>query len=150
MMTAAGRPELIDDPRMTTPGGRRQHLDELFDILQAWASTVPDADTAEEILSHHKLATGQVRTVRDICDSDWSAARHATVAISDRGGGTFRIPNSPWRFAGSDPGIVGSVRFRGEDNRAVLTELLGYDEATIDRLEADGVLSSRVPATATD
>jgi hypothetical protein len=43
--------------------------------------------------------------------------------------------------------VRGEPRFRGEDNRDVLSELLGYDDATIDRLEADGVLSSRVPSS---
>ena len=37
------------------------------------------------------------------------------------------------------------VRYRGEDNRAVLGELLGIADAELDRLELEGVLSSRVP-----
>jgi len=36
-------------------------------------------------------------------------------------------------------------KYRGEDNRAVLTELLGYDDDRLDALESDGVLSSRLP-----
>ena len=66
--------------------------------------------------------------------------------MSDRGGGTIRIPNSPWRFAGSDHGIVGAARYRGEDNRAVLAELLGYDDATLDRLGGRRRALRRVPA----
>lgn len=150
LMAAAGREDLIDDPRMATPGKRRQHFDEIKTVIFDWAATVPDADTAEEILSKHKLATGQLRSVRDVCDSDWAEARDAVVTVSDRAGGTIRLPNSPWRFAGSDHGIVGSVKFRGEDNREVLAELLGYDDARLDRLEADGVLSSRIPAGITE
>ena len=42
-------------------------------------------------------------------------------------------------------GVRGEPRYRGEDNRAVLAELLGIDDAELDRLEAIGVLSSRVP-----
>jgi crotonobetainyl-CoA:carnitine CoA-transferase CaiB-like acyl-CoA transferase len=68
--------------------------------------------------------------------------------VSDRGGGTIRIPNPPWRFSGAEVGVRGDPRYRGEDNRAVLAELLGYDGATIDDLEAAGVLSSRVPSSA--
>jgi hypothetical protein len=43
--------------------------------------------------------------------------------------------------------VAGTPKYRGEDNRTVLTELLGFDNDRIDQLEADGVLSSRIPAT---
>jgi CoA:oxalate CoA-transferase len=149
-MRAAGRDDLIDDPRLATQLQRKEHVGEILDALRAWAATVPDGDAAEGALTDAGMAAGQVRTLREVCDTDWAAAREVTTAVSDRGGGTIRIPNSPWRFAGSDHGIVGSPRYRGEDNREVLSELLGYDGETLDRLEADGVLASRVPAGATD
>jgi hypothetical protein len=41
--------------------------------------------------------------------------------------------------------VRGEPRYRGEDNRAVLGELLKLDDAELDRLEADGVLSARLP-----
>jgi crotonobetainyl-CoA:carnitine CoA-transferase CaiB-like acyl-CoA transferase len=68
------------------------------------------------------------------------------VEVSDRGSGTLRIPNAPWRFAGSEVGVRGEPRYRGEDNRNVLRELLGLDEAALDELTAAGVLVSRVPS----
>ena len=58
--------------------------------------------------------------------------RGAIVEVSDRGGGTIRIPNPPWHFSGADVGVRGEAEYRGEDNRAVLAEVLGYDDATID------------------
>jgi len=88
--------------------------------------------------------------VREVCASDWASAREVTVEVSDRGGGTIRIPNSPWRWDHGDHGVRGAPRYRGEDNRAVLAELLGYDDERLDRLEESGVLSSRVPAGATE
>ena len=146
-MRAAGRDDLVDDPRLSTQLQRKDHVGEILGALRDWAATMPDGDTAESQLTAAGLAAGQVRTVREVCDTDWAAAREVTVAVSDRGGGSIRIPNAPWRFAGSRHGIVGAPRYRGEDNRAVLAELLGYDDATLDRLAAEGVLSSRVPLT---
>ena len=67
------------------------------------------------------------------------------VDVDDRGGGTVRLPNTPWRFASADVGMHGEPRYRGEDNRSVLGELLGLDDAELDRLEAEAVLSSRLP-----
>ncbi len=69
--------------------------------------------------------------------------------MSDRGEGTIRIPNPPWHFSDAEIGVRGPARYRGEDNREVLAELLGYDDATIDELESDGVITSRVPTSRT-
>ncbi len=56
------------------------------------------------------------------------------------------MPNVPWRFSGApDVAVSGVPKYRGEDNRPLLAELLGYDDDRLDDLEADGVLSSRVP-----
>ena len=50
--------------------------------------------------------------------------------------------------AGSDVRAGGVPKYRGEDNRAVLSELLGLDAAALDQLESQGVLTSRVPGGA--
>jgi crotonobetainyl-CoA:carnitine CoA-transferase CaiB-like acyl-CoA transferase len=57
----------------------------------------------------------------------------------------LRLPNSPWHFSGAETGMRGRPSYRGEENRQVLTELLGLSDADVDRLEASGVLSSRGP-----
>jgi CoA:oxalate CoA-transferase len=145
-IAAMGRPELADDPRFTDVPTRLQHFGELVAIIREFASTVPDAAAFEERFSAHQLAVGRVREPGELTDTDWARERGAIVDVDDRGGGTLRVPNAPWRFSGSpDVGVSGTPRYRGEDNRGVLAELLGYDEGTLDELEADGVLSSRLP-----
>ena len=124
---------------------RREHLDEIEGILRDWAAKMPDAVAIEEALAPHKMATGRLRSVRELCSTDWAEAREVVVETSNRTGGTFKIPNTPWRFAGSDVRVAGNVRYRGEDNRDVLAELLGLDGDALAKLEANGVLSSRIP-----
>ena len=144
-MMSIGRHDLIDDPRFADTAGRLEHLASIFAAMVEWASTMPDAQSIEDAMSPNKLAVGKLRSVRDVCDTEWADERDAVVHVTDRGDGTIRIPNAPWRFANSDVHAGGEPRYRGEDNRAVLHELLGLDDATCDRLEADGVLSSRLP-----
>ena len=50
-----------------------------------------------------------------------------------------------WGQRGSDIRLQGTPRFRGEDNHAVLSGLLGLSDDELARLDRDGVLSSRVP-----
>jgi len=144
-MLTAGRADLIDDPRFADTAGRLANLDVIFAALDEWATTMPDADAIEAAASHHKLAVGRLRSVHEVCDTDWASEREAVVEVPDRGDGTIRIPNAPWRFEGSEVRTGGEPRYRGEDNRAVLSELLGLAGDELDRLEADGVLSSRLP-----
>ena len=100
---------------------------------------------SRRVLAEHGLAMGVLRTVDEISHTDWAEARGAVVEVDDRSGGTLRIPNSPWRFSGADTGVRGVPAYRGEHNREVLSELLDVSEPELDRLEADGMLSSRPP-----
>jgi crotonobetainyl-CoA:carnitine CoA-transferase CaiB-like acyl-CoA transferase len=146
-LRAMDRTDLADDPRFTTVADRLEHLDELTAIIKDFAATVADPETFERRFAEHGLAVGRVREPGDLASTEWAAARHAVVEVDDRGGGTVRVPNAPWRFdEAPGVGVHGEPRYRGEDNRAVLADLLGYDGERIAGLEADGVLSSRLPS----
>jgi crotonobetainyl-CoA:carnitine CoA-transferase CaiB-like acyl-CoA transferase len=144
-MKAIERMDLAEDPRFVDVIARRAHFGELLAVLTAWAATVATPEVIELAMGEFGLATGTLRSVREVCDTDWAKERGAVVDVSDRGGGTLRIPNSPWRFASADVGVRGEPRYRGEDNRAVLREVLELDDDELDRLESAGVLSSRLP-----
>ena len=141
-----GRTDLADDPRFVDVAARLANFDALREIIRDFAAAMADADAFEEQFSKHQLAVGRVRQPGELADTEWARERHAVVDIDDRGGGTIRVPNSPWRFSSApDVGVSGIPKYRGEDNRSLLSELLGYDDARLDELEAGGVLSSRMP-----
>jgi CoA:oxalate CoA-transferase len=142
---ALRRPALEHDGRFATVASRLEHLDELVGELQEGAEGFATPGELERALADQGLAMGVLRSVRDVADSDWARHRGAIVEVPDRGGGTIRIPNSPWHFSGADAGVRGQPAYRGEHNREVLAELCGLSAEELERLEADGVLSSRLP-----
>lgn len=144
-MLSIARPDLIDDPRFTDTAGRLEHLESIFAAMDEWASTMPDAQSIEDAMSANRLACGKLRSVAEVCDTEWGDEREVTVRITDRGDGTIRIPNAPWRFERSVIRTGGVPKYRGEDNREVLSTMLGLDDDELTRLERDGVLSSRIP-----
>jgi CoA:oxalate CoA-transferase len=146
-LAAMDRLDLAKDPRFVDVAARKANFDALRTIIREFATTIADAETFEQLFATHRLAVGRVRQPGELADTDWARERGAIVDIDDRSGGTIRLPNVPWRF-GDAPGVAvsGVVKFRGEDNRTVLSQLLGYAESKIDRLEADGTLSSRLPS----
>jgi CoA:oxalate CoA-transferase len=141
---AMARPDLAAEPRFAVDV-RRAHRAELLALLEAWTITFTDVELLESELARVGIAMGVVRPAGEAMTSAWAAERGATVAVDDRRGGTVRIPEAPWRFSDASVGAHGVPAYRGEHNRAVLRELLGVDDATLDRWEAENVLSSRVP-----
>ncbi len=142
---AMGRSDLEADPRFVDVASRLRHLDELEEILQAWATTVANADEIERIFAEHHLATGRLRSVADVANTDWARQRGVIAEVSDRAGGVVRIPQSPWKFSDADVRIRGVPKYRGEDNAEILRRLLNVDDHTIAQLESDGVISSHQP-----
>ncbi len=143
---AMERNDLLNDERFVDVPARLAHLADFHAILRAWAATITDAETIETIFAEHNLATGRLRSVADVARTDWAKQRGVITEVSDRGGGTIRIPQSPWKFSDADVRIRGIPKYRGEDNTAVLRDLLGVDDATITQLAHDGVTSSHQPS----
>ena len=91
------------------------------------------------------LAAGVVRSVPEVAAEPHVVERGSIVEVDDRAGGTFAIPQAPWRFSGATAGVAGPPAWRGEHNRRVLTGLLGRSDDEVDALEAAGVLVARPP-----
>jgi CoA:oxalate CoA-transferase len=143
---AMDRTDLTTDERFATVESRLANLDELAEIVREFAKRVPDAEEFERRFDAHGLAVGRVRQPGDLADTEWGRARGVVATLDDRAGGSIRVPDVPWRFSDATAvGVDGVAKYRGEDNRAVLADVLGYDDQRLDQLEADGVLSSRIP-----
>jgi CoA:oxalate CoA-transferase len=142
---AMGRPELARDPRFGTPAARTENRDALHAVVAGWLAAFPDLEAADRALAAAGVAATRVYSTAEALRLPEVAARGILRALDDRGGGTVRVVDSPWRFSESESGVHGVAAYRGEHNREVLREVLALDDARIDALEAKGVLSGRVP-----
>jgi len=139
-LTAMRRPDLGKDPRFLTPELRLRNLAALHRIVQEWIWTFGDMAALDAQLDEAKIATGQIRTIREFAASDWARQWHAVRTVSDRSGGKIKVPGRPWRFADQVPADEGQLAARqGEHNAEVLNEL-GFGAAQITALEASGAL----------
>jgi crotonobetainyl-CoA:carnitine CoA-transferase CaiB-like acyl-CoA transferase len=142
---AMRRPDLASDPRFSTPARRRENAAELRSLVGAWLAGFPDLASAEAALAAEGIATTRVYSTAEALRLPEVEARSLVREIDDRGGGTLRVIDSPWRFSEASSGIRGVAAYRGEHNREVLREVAGLDDSRIDALEASGILSSRKP-----
>ena len=142
-VNAMKRPHMYDDPRFADVATRLANLPALQDELRAWARELT-AQEAEDVMAEAGLAMGVVRTMGELAETEWAHDRNVIVDADDGYGSSFRVPNSPWVFSGSDTSTRGIPKFRGEDNETVLTELAGLSHADVERLTENGVLSIRL------
>jgi CoA:oxalate CoA-transferase len=144
-VNAMKRPAMLEDPRFTDVATRLQNLDALANELRDWARSIETAQEIEDVMAEAGLAMGVVRTMSELADTEWAHDRNVIIDADDRYGSTFRVPNAPWVFSGSDVSTRGIPKFRGEDNAAVLQQLAGVTPEEVEQLTASGVLSIRLP-----
>ena len=139
-LAAMRRPDLADDPRFRTPELRQRNLGALHRIVQDWIGTFSDMASLDAQLDEAKIATGQVRTVREFAASDWARDWQAVRTVSDGNGGDIRVPGRPWHFNGEVVADDGQFAARqGEHNDQLLAEL-GYGPDEIAHLHDSGAL----------
>jgi crotonobetainyl-CoA:carnitine CoA-transferase CaiB-like acyl-CoA transferase len=149
-LRAMRRADLADDPRFATAAARQMHFAELHRIVQTWIMTFRDIAALDAQLDEAKIALGEVRTLKKLSEMEWAGYWGAVQEVSDRNGGSYRLPGRPWRFSREELAPLGDPAFQGEHNRAVFVEL-GFSDAQIDGYFGSGaLLSMSIPTTVTD
>ena len=87
------------------------------------------------------IAFGEVRSLKELSETEWADYWGAVQEVSDRNGGSYRLPGRPWHFSGEQLDPLGVPAFQGEHNHEVFAEL-GLSEAEIDRYVGSGALVS--------
>ena len=81
---------------------------------------------------------------------EWAEYWDAVQEVSDRNGGSYRLPGRPWRFSRERLAPLGEPAFQGEHNRAVLAELGLHDDEIDAHIASGALVSASVPTNATD
>lgn len=140
---AMDRPDLEADPRFATAAGRTAHGSELIALVEEWTTSFVDDAGLLAHLEAHRVPAAPVLDPADAATHPYFTERDMVRTVHDPLLGDVTVPGVPVRTtARSEPDIEPAAPFLGQHNRAVLSELLGYDDGRIDDLEAAGVLCS--------
>ena len=121
LVTVAGRPEFIRDPRFAAYSDRRDHWGDLMDGVETWSRTLTSQQCLAE-LNKAGVPSSAYRSVAEAIADPQIAHRGALVPVQDDGG-TFNVLNLPFRMSGAEvsPGLrVANV---GEHTAEVLKEV---------------------------
>ena len=140
-LRAMRRSDLMQDPRFASAASRRLNFGALHQIIQAWMLTFPDMATLDAQLDEAKIAMGEIRSIKELTETEWSDYWGAVQHVSDRNGGEYRLPGRPWHFSAEELTPIGTPAFQGEHNRQVFREL-GVSDDELTRLSDAGVLVS--------
>jgi CoA:oxalate CoA-transferase len=103
-------------------------------------------DQIEQTMARMNLAWGRVRNASTLTEQPTIKARGTITQIDDREGGTRPITQSPYRFSMARSGVRGPAPHRGEHNKEVLAEWLGYEDGRVQALTDLGVLQQDAEA----
>ncbi|RZT84579.1 crotonobetainyl-CoA:carnitine CoA-transferase CaiB-like acyl-CoA transferase [Pseudonocardia sediminis] len=134
-----GRPELAHTPRYSTITGRTEHIDELYGLV---AEALPARTNAEWVAAMEPLGipVQPVLSPDDLLADEHLRAVELFEQVAHPSEGTLTLPRLPMSFDGEHAAPVRGAPRLGEHGADVLREA-GLDDAEIEHLRADGVLS---------
>jgi crotonobetainyl-CoA:carnitine CoA-transferase CaiB-like acyl-CoA transferase len=122
-----------------TNGSRVEHVAALTDELSRLLSQRPVAEWVA-VLESAGIPCGRVARISDLLADEHLKARRMILPLEQPGVGAVPVPGIPIKAAGFDDSLPGPAPAFGQHGPAVATELLGYSEAAVARLLADGAL----------
>jgi formyl-CoA transferase len=136
-----GREDLKDDPRTVDGTARAANADFIRPIIEDWLASKTRAQ-AVALLGEHGVPSGPVYTAEDVFSDPHIAARHMLVAVGDPIAGPRKYARTPLHLSSAPEIPTAPAPRLGEHTRPILQDLLGYDEAEIDRLRDRGVIET--------
>jgi benzylsuccinate CoA-transferase BbsF subunit len=129
----------LSSARYATLGDRKRHEDEIEARLTRWTTTLP-ADEVTRRLQAAGVAAFSTMTNQDLAEDPHLNGRGFFVDVPHPEVGKRHHAGIPWKLSGTPCAVTAPAPCLGEHSREVLSGVLGYSEAEIEALAADGVL----------
>ncbi|GAA0517633.1 CoA transferase [Pigmentiphaga sp. GD03639] len=141
---AIGRTDLAEDPRFKLAKDRVENVEALTAILNEVFAARASTEWAEHLFAS-RVPAAPVNSVADAVEQPLARLRAMVEELPHpRSGKTLRFLGNPFKYAGAEP--LSYPPALGADSRATLRRLCGYDDAAIDQLVQQRVISEGGPA----
>jgi len=139
----------VKDGWITVAGHRPKAIDELkarLGVDEITKEVIKDLaagmtrDEAVNLLVEVGLPVAPIYDVSDTVADPHLAARGMFIEVDHPKAGRIKVPNFPVKFSGTPGEVTSSAPLLGQDNREILTEVLGYTEEQIGELEKERVI----------
>jgi crotonobetainyl-CoA:carnitine CoA-transferase CaiB-like acyl-CoA transferase len=137
---AAGRAELVEDPRFDTPMNRMANAQLLLSILDE-AFGKMDLKAAGAALTKADIIWAPLQSLAQVAEDPYAKAAGCFVEVEDALGDRYLAPASPARFPGANDGPTRPAPPLGAHTAEILGEA-GYSRAEIEGLVESGAAMS--------
>ena len=138
LLKAAGRTDLLEDPRFATRKSRTEHHWEIVDILQETFRARPRAYWLER-LDANNIANAPINTIQEVLDDPQIRYMAIPKQIHHPKRGATNLIGSPINLSDTPPQFFRPAPLLGEHTEEIL-QRLGYDDGAIKDLRASGVI----------
>jgi benzylsuccinate CoA-transferase BbsF subunit len=122
-----------------TAGGRLAHR-EAVDAALATCTAAHDMHRLMHVLQQAGVPAGAVYDARDVMRDPQLAERGHWVTLDHPEMGPSTYNSAPYRFSNAQSAPTSPAPLLGQHTAEICRDLLGLDEAAVERLNADGVL----------
>lgn len=136
---AAGRDDLITDPRFRTTADRRANRDQLEPIVESILRQRTRAEW-ETLLDDADVPHGPILDVAEALEQEQLKARGLLTTVVHPTAGKVPMVRSPIRFVGDGEPRFTASPLLGEHTRQVCRELLDWDDERLQRAEDVGAI----------
>lgn len=139
LASAMEKPALVDDPRFVSDPQRLAHQQPLREEIERWLAdkTVSEAQAVLDIAG---VPASPVLRLDQVLSSDYARERELVKQIQHPSAGAISIVPQPVKMSGmsGEPALIPPLL--GEHTHAVLRDVLGMDDATLEQLKTQGVI----------
>ena len=139
LVSAIGRPELVDEKKYETIPQRAELMDEVDEIVSSWTSTRSKAEGLK-VLQECGVPSAMVRDVGEVLADSHLHDRGMLRDVKHPLLGDVTLPSSPINIAFGDTGEPDMEPDLGASNEAVYGELLGLGADELQALKAERII----------
>jgi crotonobetainyl-CoA:carnitine CoA-transferase CaiB-like acyl-CoA transferase len=133
-----GQPELGHDERYAEIESRIANRIAIYELIDAWGATFPDAQTLVDHLAGFRLPAARIRSIAENLDDPHLRFRGTLQEVEFGDAGTHLVQSTPFVISGAEVGPRSGPPRRGEHTGEVLRDVLGLSDEAITELQATG------------
>ena len=139
---AIEREDIVEDPRFDSNDNRVANVEELVAIVEGWIQAQENDEAAIKGFQEQRIPVAPILAIDEVVKLPHVIERRTVRTISDRVLDDFQVPGMPLRFSEFPEELSLDAPFLGEHNREILTRYLSLDDARLNELEKNDVLTA--------
>ncbi|HUF38386.1 MAG TPA: CoA transferase [Anaerolineales bacterium] len=137
--TAAGVPDLAEDPRFATNADRVAHRAALLEVMEPMMASRTTSEWVD-LLRPGGIPAGPIHSVREVLEHPQTHARDMVIEIDHPLAGPIRLTGIPIKLSETPGEIHSPPPLLGQHTAEVLVQWLGLGPEEIKRLATSGVV----------